>query len=198
MSVLISGGADGADSLFEKYAKLNKHTTVIHKPDTIPENLKETYDQLITFINSTFLNREYPTKKERINDMIRRDIMIGLESEIMYAVAALNDQNIIVGGTAWACYTFVNKCIGCLAWTPSSPSAPLQAALNLFPDGFIPLYLFDQQKNCWFQAQVQLIYNRISYVRINQPKLSGNYYGGIGLRDLNENGKRAIKLLYES
>ncbi len=183
---LISGGADGADTLFEKYAKMSKHECIIYRPESVNNALKENYDQLLHFLNTTFLGRNYPTNKEYINDLIRRDAMVGLESEVIYAIAGLDNQNRILGGTAWACYTFINKCIGCI---------------NLFQDGIIPLYLFDQNRNCWYQAQVQLLYNRINYIQINQPKIitdKSYIYAGIGTRDLKNNGIAAIKLLYQS
>lgn len=52
-----------------------------------------------------------------------------------------------------------------------------------------PVYVFDQNLNKWF------IWNNNNFMDINNPVLT-NRFAGIGTRELNENGKNAIKSIY--
>lgn len=54
-----------------------------------------------------------------------------------------------------------------------------------------PVYVFDQNRNSWYEAKNQ------KWVKIDTPKLTKNF-AGIGTRELNENGKKAIRDIYEN
>lgn len=171
-SILISGGAQGADQLFEKCAKNVGHTCIIYTSGDVKN--KEQYDIFLNYINS-YLKRKYPSKNEYINGLLRRDVLVGLEAEVIYAVGTLDDNLKINGGTAWASYTFINK----------------------YKFGVIPFYLFEQNKNTWYQVQLkngQIHFNPIEHIlRIPQ----NIKYAGIGTRHINENGIKAIQQLYQ-
>jgi hypothetical protein len=208
MATLISGGAEGADKLFEHYAGVFHHKINIYKANDVTKESIEYLDTYLKYLNNKYLNRSYPTRNEYVNNLLRRDVLVGIAAEVMFAVTTLDKNFNIVGGTAWACYTFIDK----------------------YKEGLIPLYLFDQKVCRWFQPHVTLTINKvmITYVPISStPTLSQGIfpdgpqvissgsggpqgissggpknplrifrYAGIGTRELNQAGKDAIKNLY--
>jgi len=57
-----------------------------------------------------------------------------------------------------------------------------------------PLYVFDQKRNAWFS------WNQVDWSerkRGDEPVISHAHFGGTGTRFLEENGKKAIKELFE-
>ncbi len=57
-----------------------------------------------------------------------------------------------------------------------------------------PLYVFDQKRNAWFS------WNQVDWSerkRGDEPVISHIHFGGTGTRFLEENGKKAIKELFE-
>lgn len=57
-----------------------------------------------------------------------------------------------------------------------------------------PLYAFDQKRNSWFR------WNRIDWVELKKgeaPVIIQNHFTGTGTRFLEENGKKAIKELFD-
>lgn len=57
-----------------------------------------------------------------------------------------------------------------------------------------PLYVFDQKRNAWFS------WNQVDWTeckRGNEPVIKQAHFGGTGTRFLEDNGKRAIKELFE-
>lgn len=175
MFTLISGGAIGADATFEQLAETNGHNVIIYRPEEMSKLETEQYDSFLVYINNKYLSRIYPSSNEYVNKLLRRDAMVGLNVDILYAVSTLDENGRIKGGTAWACYSFISK----------------------FYNGFIPLFLFDQDKNQWFQVEVKE--DTINYHPANSPKVPpGLKYGGIGTRELNDNGIKAIRELYKT
>lgn len=176
MSTLISGGAQGADQLFEQLAKLHKHTVKIYKSgDVVNTGGTEGTDQYLVYLNNKYLHRTYPTRNEYVNGLLRRDVTVGLEPQVMFAISSLDSSGKISGGTAWASYTFIER----YAQT----------------QGQIPFYLFDQNRCEWLQASWDN--NGLRYNIINAPNIPLNVvYAGIGTRELNHNGINAIKGLF--
>jgi hypothetical protein len=57
-----------------------------------------------------------------------------------------------------------------------------------------PVFVFDQEKNCWFTFNYETDqFDQISCV----PKLTENF-AGVGTREINENGIKAIKEVYKN
>ncbi len=57
-----------------------------------------------------------------------------------------------------------------------------------------PLYVFDQKRNVWFS------WNQVDWserMRGDEPVISHTHFGGTGTRFLEENGKKAVKELFE-
>lgn len=57
-----------------------------------------------------------------------------------------------------------------------------------------PLYMFDQKRNAWFH------WNQLEWVELkkgNEPVIGHVHFAGTGTRFLEENGKKAVKELFE-
>lgn len=57
-----------------------------------------------------------------------------------------------------------------------------------------PLYMFDQKRNAWFH------WNQVDWVECKkggEPVISHNHFAGTGTRFLEENGKKAVRELFE-
>lgn len=57
-----------------------------------------------------------------------------------------------------------------------------------------PLYMFDQKRNVWFN------WNQVDWIeckRGDEPVISHAHFGGTGTRFLEDNGKKAVKDLFE-
>lgn len=110
-TTLQSGGAFGADTMWENTAtkygvKTNAwsfadHSGVISENRVIltSEQLAEADDHLAK-ANET-LNRKWPTSKEYINNLLRRNWYQVKNSDAVFAISTL-DGNVVSGGTGWA------------------------------------------------------------------------------------------------
>jgi len=86
----------------------------------------------------------------------------------IYVIGEILDDNTVKGGTGWGA-EFAKLCNK-------------------------PLYVFDQKRNAWF------VWNQIEWVkqsRGDEPKISHIHFTGTGTRFLEENGRKAIRELFE-
>lgn len=179
---LISGGAKGADTIFEQYAQKYNHNKIILIANNFAQNNQ--VDDYLKYLNKNYLCRNYPTQNEYVNNLLRRDVQVGLLADVLYAITWLegkNESKDIHGGTAWACYTFIDKCI----------------RNNISQ---LPCFIFDQNESKWYQVIYDNIKNIIHFKIIDYIPYLKNYnnvkYAGIGTRELNETGKKEIEKLY--
>lgn len=177
MVTLVSGGADGADKEFEKYAILNKHNVLVCK-----EPHPEYHQELIT-LNIKYIHRKYPTNNNYIDMLLQRNIEIAKKSNIVYAIGyiqIINNKCYIEGGTIWASYYAILKSIPLYFYN--------QIEINKLEVGWY--FLFSHNDDIIFSyAQ--------SVPKINNL-LPDTKYAGIGTRRLLQNGKDAIAWLYSS
>lgn len=181
-----SGGAEGADTMFEKegekygiktvaYSFYGHNTSSKNKWDLTQNQLEEGFK--IVEVANTKLKRNITTISTYVKKLLSRDWFQVKNSDCVYAVGIFKTENQVSGGTGWA----------------------IQMAI----DNNKPIYFFEQNKNKWFKYEKghgDLNYDRfaepdrfreISYI----PPLTEKF-AGIGTRNLNENGKNAIKELY--
>ena len=92
----------------------------------------------------------------------------GQECRIVFAVGKFINRKIVSGGTGWV--------------------------VQMGVDNKKPVFFFDQEGNVWNTYNYEKeIFEIIDYV----PKLTQNF-AGIGTRELQDNGKEAIKKVYET
>ena len=171
-NICYSGGAKGADLLFGECAEKAGHD-VIHwtfgnrkGTHILTQNDLNFADNYLIKANET-LKRTFPTEKEYINNLLRRNWFQIILSERIYAVTPLNENFIPYGGTAWAIVMGMNK-------------------------GVKEIYVFDYAQDKWFFYN-GYTWNEITLQDIPKPH---GHYAGIGSRELPENGQQAIKDLY--
>ena len=182
-----SGGAEGTDTMFEKegekygiktvaYSFYGHNTLSKNKWNLTPEQLEDGF-KMVEMANRT-LKRNITTISTYVRKLLCRNWYQVKNSECIYAVGIFKkDCQEVDGGTGWA----------------------VQMAI----DHDKPIYFFDQNKNKWYKYEKgsgNLDYDRfaepsgfreISYI----PPLTTKF-AGVGTRNLNENGKKAIKELY--
>jgi hypothetical protein len=186
-SVCMSGGAEGADSIFGacalaaghdlvhftfknhklKFEKDNKQLSYIH---VLTQDELNIADEYLIQANEV-VGRKFPSSSLYVNNLLRRNYYQIKDSDACYAVSKI-EQGKIAGGTAWATAMFVVK--------------------NNF--NACPCYVFCQITEKWHEWS-GTNWNEI----ISPPKFKdGLVYAGIGSRrDIVDAGTNAILELYE-
>ena len=173
---LFSGGANGSDLYwqnlsakfgvrvkafsFEAHGKRNSARVVLTE-----EQLKQA-DEYLHKANIT-LKRHFPTTKNFVNNLLRRNWYQIKNTNGVFAVGKLStSRSIVEGGTGWA----------------------VQMAI----DARKPVYVFDTMSNSWQRYE----YGQKKFIFCKVPRLTLNFTG-IGTRALSEKGKAAIDKTFE-
>jgi hypothetical protein len=186
-NILLSGGADGADSAFSKAASAVKHQVVHwtfegHK-SKLRKGLYQLTDEHLTAVDPYLVRankgliRSFPTKSEHTNNLLRRNHFQVRWSESVYAISKFSPDSSmlkVAGGTAWACQLYVDRFI-----------------YDQEPMSLCKLYLFDQGSERWYQ------WDKVWYKMDQLPPTPFGVYAGIGSRDLTTAGLDAINSLYK-
>lgn len=177
-----SGGAVGADSQWDKIGKEfgmvnNNHyyfkgfkTPIGNTPISL--SLKNEADEKLKAANK-FLKRTFPTSKEYVNNLLRRNWWQVKNSDAIFAVSTIKwdkrkEKGLVQGGTAWAVYMAIAE--------------------------KKPVYVFDQDYEGWFEWQYDEGEDT-GWIETSTPVLTKNF-AGIGTREINESGKQAIRDVY--
>ena len=183
-----SGGAQGSDSVFESEGENYRVKTVAYsfyghnissknRWCLTNEQLEEGWNHVL--IANKTLNRNISNISNYVKKLLSRNWYQVKNSDCIYAIGVFKSDGTIDGGTGWACQESI--------------------------DNDKPIYFFDQNKNKWFKYEKghgDLNHDRfaepdgfreISYI----PPLTEKF-AGIGTRNLNENGKKAIIELYRT
>ena len=180
-----SGGALGADTLFEtegvKYgAKTVAYSFYGHNISsknrwTLTQQQLDDGFTHIEIANKT-LKRNIFNISKYVRNLLCRNWFQVRESDCVYAVGTLKSDHEVLGGTGWA----------------------VQMAI----DNDKPVYLFEQNENSWYEyikggdTTNDRFAENGKFKKISSiPPLSENF-AGIGTREINENGKKAIIELY--
>ena len=168
-----SGGALGSDTLFEiesiKYGIIPKAYSYKTKYHTSPNKVEISEEDYIEGIEKVKIANKKLKRfgYQKYMNLLARNWSQVKYSDEVFAISTINFKNNTVdGGTGWAC----QMCI----------------------DSKKPLFVFDQNLNQWFRWS----YITESFIKIDSPTISTNDFTGIGTRELNENGQRAISELF--
>lgn len=171
-----SGGAVGSDITFELEGEKYGVTTIAFSfegHNTKSKNQKiltqEELDEGFEHIKiaNKTLKRNVYGLKPYVKNLLSRNWFQVKNSEAIFAVGHLDGDNKVFSGTGWA--------------------------ISCGIDNKKPVYVFDQDKNKWFKFSY--VFNK--FVEIDYiPELTEKF-AGIGTRDINENGIKAIKELYK-
>lgn len=172
-----SGGADGSDSEFSKIGKqygvtirAYSYKTYFHQsPDKI-EISQSLFEEGIVQIN--LANKKLRRKgiQKYMNLLARNWAQVKYSNQI-FAIGIIEEKSniqTVSGGTGYA----------------------VMMGIIHLKDVFV----FEQLKNKWFRWS----YISMSFMELKStPTIQTENFAGIGTRKINENGKRAIKDLYE-
>lgn len=115
------------------------------------------------------LGRRYPAGSEYVTNLLRRNWYQVRGVKRVYAVARLESDGLVQGGTAWA--------------------------VSMARARGVPVYLFDQTTSEWLESgEGQRSWERVPRAEIPVPS---GAYAGVGSRRLSYDGADAIHWLYE-
>lgn len=213
--ILQSGGAQGADTHFELCAHHSKHqvrkfvfeTQFILCPNNLVILTSRDLEQASVFVlDAAKTLKRSIGKNDYTRNLLRRNYFQIRDATSVFAVSNFESTTTatasalmrrtrdvgIHGGTAWACQMFVNqyyKTYGANELVHSTDATS------------VPLYLFDQTSQKWFQCQlVGPTTGFVEWRQLNRPPTlpSEGVYAGIGSRQLTSAGQRAIDALYQT
>ena len=182
-NVCMSGGAKGADLAWGNNAREAGHRVVHfsfdgHKSKAKPTELIELSEkQLLSsdpFVTQAIIDlKRAPlhTRTPLVQALLQRNWWQVRDADACFAVSSFRKGK-VAGGTGYAVQMFINRGVMSKAAGP---------------------WVFDQEKNQWF------CYNR-SWARwdaVDAPPRPEGKYAGIGTRDINALGLRAIERVYE-
>lgn len=173
-----SGGALGADSEWDNIGVQfgminNKHywygtKTPKGNVELSVKELEEGWQHVLE-ANKTLKRKPYAYKA-----LLSRNWFQVKNSDAVFAISTINWDNeqktgVVNGGTGWA----------------------VQMAI----DNNKPVYVFDQNTNLWYEWQKDKKEGD-GWITTNTPVLTQNF-AGIGTREINDNGKKAIESVYK-
>jgi hypothetical protein len=177
-----SGAASGADTIWENTGKefgLGKQ--VNYKPESLKkltkEELKEIEDAYQQAVKD--LGRKPLDADTFAGGLVRRDYLQAKAADSVFAIST------IVEPGEKDPKGYINKTNKPLV--AGGTGYAVQMAINLGK----PVYVFDQIKNKWFYWN-----NNNNFEEVSTPVLTEKF-AGIGTREINDNGKKAIKNVYE-
>ena len=121
-------------------------------------------------IASVALKRSPNIQSLYVKHLLCRNWFQVKNSEAIFAIAKSMTDTMVEGGTGWA----------------------VQMAI----DSHKPVYVFDQVDNVWRHYNYVFVGFELFNIMNGIPVLSQNF-AGIGTRDINENGKKAIQKILE-
>ena len=172
-----SGGAQGADAVWELESIKHGFKVVAYSFDG--HNTKSSNALILTpnQLKEGFkhieaankrLNRNIYNISSYVKNLISRDYYQVKSSDSIFAIGRLQTENIVLGGTGWA----------------------VQIAIDLKK----PIFLFEQNDNQWYYYDYE---SDKFEIYEETPKLTQNF-AGIGTREINDNGIKAIISLFKN
>lgn len=174
--VMHSGGAEGADSYWNKVAKTYGIRAENYRPYDINESNRTKAHIKVIKANKS-LKRTYPLKPTATRDekatayankLILRDWLQVKDADAVFAIGTLR-ENDVEGGTGWA----------------------VQMAI----DEGKPVYVFNQKDNLWYEYNPELE----AFAPLSETPILTPQFAGIGTSEnLTEQGKEAIRSVFEA
>lgn len=171
-----SGGCAGSDMFWEDRGKLYGVKTIAYSFYNHKQYGKHPQVLTVVELNKGFEHvmlankslRRYPQgQPQYIKNLLARNWYQVINSEAVFAIGKFKTKLIVDGGTGWA--------------------------VQMGIDTKKPVFFFNQPTNCWNTYAYDTKEFRVMY---ELPKLTENF-AGIGTRELNDNGKKAIIEIYK-
>ena len=175
--ILFSGGAQGAEAEFGANAELHAidevnytfegHTIVRHRGLRVLNHEELKNGDVSLEYISRLMNRRY-TDNTTFRKILQTIWYQINNGQEVFIIGEILPDKTVKGGTGWG--------------------AEFSKICNK------PLHVFDQKKNVWFT------WNKLEWVKRekgDEPVITRTHFAGGGTRFLEENGKKAIKNLFE-
>lgn len=174
--ICYSGGAIGADTVFEEYC-MRYGVTIIawsfdgHSTKSINRKILTKEELHIGWSNiikaNKKLKRNISNLSPYVKNLLSRNWYQVKDSDAIFAVANLsNNKDFVEGGTGWACMLGV--------------------------DNFKPVYVFDSNYNSWFKYN----YDDKKYLIYDKIPILPKRFAGIGTREIDGAGVNAISDIF--
>jgi len=172
--VIHSGGAKGSDSAWEtigkKFGFKTNHYFIrgfgTPRGNTPIDVNKPEVDAALARANQR-LGRKFPTAKEYVNNLLRRNIAQVTNSDMVIAIGEVSkDLRNVEGGTGWA-------------------------VASAIIDTKNPVFAFDQTNGKWYEFNRET--DRFAESRVPTPT---DNFAGIGTREINKLGQEAIESVF--
>lgn len=182
--ICLSGGAAGSDAQWGMNAgrigqSVIHWSFVGHKHSVADQEVVRLTDEQLLKADAALrkasksLKRPWPGKRSRtVSSLLRRNWYQVAWSDSLYAISTINEKNLVDGGTGWAVQMFLDRFEKLSKFEP------------------IPAYVFDQNRKQWFQWID-------GWKPIESPPRPQGIWTGVGTRSLNDDGKWAIRNLFE-
>lgn len=182
-NLLLSGGADGADYQWAKYANMRDHAIIHwtfdgHKSKCPEQHIVQlsteqlmSADKFVRRANKS-LKRKFPSKNDFVNNLLRRNYYQVQWASAVYAISSLDKDGLVDGGTGWATQMYMDRFL-----------YDREEFENCC------LYLYDQVDEKWLTWR-----GKWSYIDV--PPTPHGIYAGIGTRKITSNAIEKIKELY--
>lgn len=180
---LYSGGAVGSDTEWANVAnEYGLGKTVHYRPETLdvltPEQMQEVETQYAAAANR--LGRKLLDANSYVGKLVRRDYLQAKAADEIFAIG-----HILSPGSKNSKGYTVNSVI-------SSVDGGTGYAVQMAIDLHKPVHVYDQVYKQWYKFD----YNDNTFVVEDTPTLTTNF-AGIGTRQLSEDGKQAIRDVFE-
>lgn len=174
----LSGGAKGADLQFGMCAGTIGHGVIHwsfdgHRTEAPAEEVVrltaaqlEEADVALAKVAKR-VGRNSTPRSLFVRNLLRRNWYQVKDAERVYAVATIDDNGYVSGGTAWAVGMFIDR----------------------FDGAACEVYVYDMKISQW------VTWDGFHWIVIDPPKPHG-VYAGVGSRELQDNGKGAIRDLF--
>ena len=176
-----SGAAKDADTI---WANIGKEFGLGKQVNYRPEDLQKLTKEQLQEVENAYqqavkdLGRKSLDANTFAGGLVRRDYLQAKSADAVFAISTIVQPN------EKDPKNYINKTNKPLV--AGGTGYAVQMAINLGK----PVYVFDQIKNKWF------VWKNNNFVEITTPILTQKF-AGIGTREINENGKQAIRDVYE-
>lgn len=172
-----SGGCPGSDMEWENQGNEYGVKTIAYSFYNHVQEGKNRQNLTVEELNEGYqaaltankvLKRNLEYTYQYVKNLLSRNWFQVKNSDAIFAIGKFLNPKIVAGGTGWA----------------------IQMAI----DNKKPIFFFDQKENKWNTFNYEKNeFEKIDYI----PKLTENF-AGIGTREINENGKKAIKEVFKN
>ena len=175
--ICFSGGAVGSDSMFSYFSIKKGFKVVDFSFDGHTTKSENRYILSAKQLKEGFehikianerLDRNIKNVQPYVRNLISRDWFQVKNSDAIFAIGLLQGEDMVFGGTGWAIQTSI--------------------------DNNKPIYLFEQSFNQWYYYDYES--NRFEIYE-EVPTLTKKF-AGIGTRNINDNGIKAIESLFKN